>query len=342
VIPALLAVETSCDETAAAVLRGFGDVVSHEVFSQAEIHAPFGGVVPEVASRNHLDSLPYVLEAALGPVGPGGLSAVAATTGPGLAAALLVGASAAKGLAIGMGIPFLAINHLEGHLLSPFFGLSGIPAHTALVVSGGHTLLLDVEGFGCYRLLGRTFDDAAGEAFDKVAKLLGLGYPGGVEIDRLATAGDPNRFDFPRAMLDSGDDHFSFSGLKTSVRTFLEKGFSANDLPDICASFQGAVVDVLVAKALRAAKACGRRTLAISGGVSANACLRRRMVQEARGLEERFASAGLQTANGLMIAYAAMHHFVAGHRSAVDTDISPNFDATQFVMSTCRRPEFRT
>jgi len=330
VTPALLAVETSCDETAAAVLRGFSEVVSHEVFSQAHLHAPYGGVVPEVASRNHLDALPFVLEAALKPAARSGINAVAATTGPGLASALLVGASAAKGLAIGMGIPFLAINHMEGHLLSPFFGESTIPAHTALVVSGGHTLLLDVEGFGRYRLLGRTRDDAAGEAFDKVAKLIGLGYPGGAEIDRLAAGGDPRRFEFPRAMLDSGDYQFSFSGLKTAVRTFLEKGFAPGDLPDICASFQVAVVEVLVAKALRAARACGRRTLAISGGVSANAALRSRALREAAHLEVHFPPQGLQTDNGLMIAYAAMHHLAAGHRSSLATEISPNFDAASF------------
>jgi len=324
----VLAIETSCDETAAAVLRGFGEVLAHEIFSQARIHAEFGGVVPEVASRNHLESLPFIVGRALGGFRVGDLDAVAATTGPGLAAALLVGASAAKGLAIGAGLPFLAVNHIEGHLLSPFFGEDKIPPHTALVVSGGHTLLFDVEGFGRYRLLGRTRDDAAGEAFDKVAKLLGLAYPGGAEIDRLARSGNPARFDFPRGMLDSGDHQFSFSGLKTSVRVFLEKGFAAGDLPDICASFQLAVVEVLVTKALRAARACGRSAVSISGGVSANTCLREVAAEAARkeGVTLRFAPDGLQTDNALMIAYAAAHHLAAGHRHAIDTDIRPNFD----------------
>jgi len=331
----LLAIETSCDETAAAVLRGFGDVLAHEIFSQADIHSAYGGVVPEVASRNHLESLPHVVGAALALVPIGDLDAVAATTGPGLAAALLVGASAAKGLALGAGIPFVAVNHIEGHLLSPFFGEAEIPPHIALVVSGGHTLLFDVEGFARYRLLGRTRDDAAGEAFDKVAKLLGLGYPGGAEIDRLARSGNPARFDFPRGMLDSGDLHFSFSGLKTAVRIFLEKGFSEADLPDICASFQLAVVEVLVAKALRAASAHGRHTVSVSGGVSTNACLRESFEHAAspRGIALRFAPDGLRTDNALMIAYAAAHHLAAGHQSPLSTDITPNFDAAGFSAS---------
>lgn len=330
----LLAIETSCDETAAAVLRGVDTVLAHEIFSQAAIHSAFGGVVPEVASRNHLESLPRIMDRTMAEAGldPGQLDAVAATTGPGLAAALLVGAAAAKGLAIGAGVPFLAVNHIEGHLLSPFFGCAEIPAHIALVVSGGHTLLFDVEGFGRYRLLGRTLDDAAGEAFDKVAKLLGLGYPGGAEIDRLARTGDPSRFGFPRAMIDSGDCDFSFSGLKTAVRVFLEKRKAPldADLPDICASFQLAVVDVLVAKAFRAARLHGRTIVSISGGVSANQVLRLQASERAGrdGLALRFAPDGLRTDNALMIAFAAAHHLAAGHSSPLTVDISPNFSSS--------------
>ena len=231
-------------------LRGFDQVLAHRVASQAALHAPYGGVVPEVASRNHLTLIPRLLHDALSeaelPIDR--IDAYAATTGPGLAAALLVGVSAARGLALGASKPFFPVNHLEGHLLSPFFGESEIPAHVALIASGGHTLLFDVEGYGRYRLLGRTLDDAAGEAFDKVAKLLGLGYPGGSEIDRLARSGNPHRFAFPRSMIGSNDFNFSFSGLKTSMRYFLESGFKQEDLSDICASFQEAVVDVLVAK----------------------------------------------------------------------------------------------
>ena len=328
----ILAIETSCDETAAAVLRGFDDVLSHEIFSQAAIHSAFGGVVPEVASRNHLQSLPAIVDRAIGnaKIEIPDLDAIAATTGPGLATALLVGAAAAKGLALGAGKPFLAVNHIEGHLLSPFFGIAEIPAHTALVVSGGHTLLFDVAGFGRYRLLGRTLDDAAGEAFDKVAKLLGLGYPGGAEIDRLARAGDPKKFDFPRAMIESGDSHFSFSGLKTALRIFLEKHAEnqQQDLPDICASFQLAVVEVLVAKAFRAAHHHGREIVSISGGVSANQALRYHASKRAAhdGLSLRFAPDGLRTDNALMIAYAAAHHLAAGHTSPLSQDITPTFD----------------
>lgn len=326
----VLAIETSCDETAAAVLEGFDRVLAHEIFSQAQIHSEFGGVVPEVASRNHLEFLPEIVDRTLDLAGlqVRDLDAIAATTGPGLAAALLVGASAAKGLALGAGLPFLAVNHMEGHLLSPFFGEPAIPPHIALVVSGGHTLLFDVQAFGQYTLLGRTRDDAAGEAFDKVAKMLGLGYPGGVEIDRLARSGNPGRFDFPRGMSESGDFQFSFSGLKTAVRICLEKGFSEADLPDLCASFQAAVVDVLVSKAFRAEKIRRRGILAISGGVSANAGLRAAARERAgqTGTTLRFAPDGLRTDNALMIAYAAAHHLAAGHRHACTEDITPNFD----------------
>lgn len=329
--PTLLAIETSCDETAAAILRGFDEVLAHEIFSQASIHAQFGGVVPEVASRNHLISAPHIINQALESAGMdvSDLDAIAATTGPGLASALLVGASTAKGLSLGSGKPFLAINHIEGHLLSPFFGKAEIPPHIALVVSGGHTLLFDVEGFGKYELLGRTLDDAAGEAFDKVAKLLGLGYPGGAEIDRLARGGNPKRHDFPRGMIDSGDYDFSFSGLKTALRIFLEKNGPITDgMPDICASFQAAVTEVLVAKLFRAAAKQGRQIVTISGGVSANANLRALAMAKAErdNLTLHTAPAGLHTDNALMIAYTAAHHLAAGHTHSTSVDIFPNFD----------------
>ncbi len=326
----VLAIETSCDETAVAILRGFDEVLAHRVASQADLHARYGGVVPEVASRNHLVLLPALVEACLeeADIRLDEVDAFAATTGPGLAAALLVGASAAKGLALGSGKSFLAVNHLEGHLLSPFFGEAEIPPHLALIVSGGHTLLFDVSGYGRYRLLGRTVDDAAGEAFDKVAKLLGLPYPGGAEIDRLARSGNPARFAFPRSMIDSGDANFSFSGLKTSVRYFLEKGFSPADLPDICASFQEAVVDVLVAKLAGAAAGSGRKKVSVSGGVSANARLVEKLAARcaADGRELLFAPPSLRTDNALMIAYAAAHR--GSEASPIETDIRPNFDPT--------------
>jgi N6-L-threonylcarbamoyladenine synthase len=336
----ILAIETSCDETAAAVLRGFGQVASHVVLSQADLHAVFGGVVPEVASRNHLASAPAVVDKALSDAGiePGGLDAIAATTGPGLASALLVGASLAKGLSLGTGATFLAVDHIEGHMLSPFFGEDSIPPHTSLVVSGGHTLLFDVEGFGRVRLAGRTLDDAAGEAFDKAAKMLGLGYPGGAVIDRLASAGDPARYDFPRGMIDSGDLDFSFSGLKTALRVFLEKTpLAEGDLPDVCASFRAAVVDVLVAKAVRAARIHGRNLLAVGGGVAANAALRGSLSAAGRreGIELRFPPSELLTDNALMIAYAAAHHLAAGHSSPCTAEIAPDFSSSALA-SACQ------
>jgi N6-L-threonylcarbamoyladenine synthase len=324
----VLAIETSCDETAIAILRGYNQVLAHRIASQAALHAPYGGVVPEVASRNHLALLPDLLRDALcdAELSIDRIDAYAATTGPGLAAALLVGVSAARGLALGAGKPFLPVNHLEGHLLSPFFGESEIPAHVALIASGGHTLLFDVERYGQYRLLGRTLDDAAGEAFDKVAKLLGLGYPGGAEIDRLARSGNAQRFAFPRSMIGSNDFNFSFSGLKTSLRNFLESGFKQEDLADICASFQEAVVDVLLAKLARAAHEYGRAFVALSGGVSANARLRERVDRMCRelGLRLRTAPPELCTDNALMIAFAAAHQ--TAQPISTDLDIHPNFD----------------
>jgi tRNA N6-adenosine threonylcarbamoyltransferase len=324
----VLAIETSCDETAVAILRGCRDVLAHRVASQAGIHAKYGGVVPEVASRNHLALIPELVRGALAEarLSYSQIDAFAATTGPGLAAALLVGASAAKGLALGTGRPFLAVNHLEGHLLSPFFGESVIPTHVSLIVSGGHTLLFDVKAYGRYRLLGRTLDDAAGEAFDKTAKILGLGYPGGSEVDRLAKEGNPGRFLFPRSMIASGDFNFSFSGLKTSVKYFLESGFNAEELPDICASFQEAIVDVLVTKLARAARACGRSLLALSGGVSANARLGEKVAQvcEKSGFDWRTPPQELRTDNALMIAYAASQR--VERPSPIGCDIHPNFD----------------
>ncbi|HEX8310372.1 MAG TPA: tRNA (adenosine(37)-N6)-threonylcarbamoyltransferase complex transferase subunit TsaD, partial [Chthoniobacteraceae bacterium] len=284
----VLALETSCDETAAAVLRG-NELLASEVASQILLHEAYGGVVPEVASRNHLRALKPVILRTLEQAGLTieQIDAFAATTGPGLATSLMIGTSAAKGLAVAMAKPFLGINHLEGHLLSPFFGMpEGVRPAVALVVSGGHTLLVDIEGQGRYRKLGQTRDDAAGEAFDKVGKLLGLPYPGGPNVNRTATEGNPQAYDFPRSMMDSGDLNFSFSGLKTSVRYLVEK-LSDRHLPDLCASFQEAVVDVLVGKTMAAAHATGRRTVAVSGGVSCNTRLREKLREscKARGLQ---------------------------------------------------------
>lgn len=317
-----------------AILRGHGEVLAHRIATQAEIHAQYGGVVPEVASRNHLSILPGLVQTALEEAGLGvmEIDAFAATTGPGLAAALMVGASAAKGLALGAGKPFLAVNHIEGHLLSPFFGEAVIAPHVALVVSGGHSLLFDVRSYGDYRLLGKTRDDAAGEAFDKVAKLLGLGYPGGVEVDRLARNGDPTRFNFPRSMLGSGDLDFSFSGLKTSVRYFLEKRAPGSDLADVCASFQEAVVDVLVDKALSAAHRCGHSLIGVSGGVSANRRLGEKfdLACALKACSWRAAPMELRADNALMIAFAASHR--SERASPITAEVHPNFDPAEFCV----------
>jgi N6-L-threonylcarbamoyladenine synthase len=326
-LPVVLALETSCDETAVAVLRGT-ELLASEVASQIAIHQQYGGVVPEVASRNHLRTLRPVIEIALKRAGlrMEDVDAFAATRGPGLATSLMIGASAAKGLAVGAGKPFIAVNHIEGHLVSPFFGQAhGVTPATGLVVSGGHTLLVDIESFGSYRLLGQTHDDAAGEAFDKVGKLLGLPYPGGPNVNRLAKDGDPKRFDFPRSMLDSGDFAFSFSGLKTSVRYLLPKLETVN-LADLCASFQEAVVDVLVAKTIRAAKACARDCVAVSGGVSCNSRLRERFVEVCakNRLRLLLAEPALCTDNAAMIGYVAALKMAHGDFSPLTIDIDPN------------------
>jgi len=308
-------------------VRG-GELLASEVASQIAIHAEYGGVVPEVASRNHLRVLRPVIAKALTDAGLtlDQIDAFAATSGPGLATSLMIGASAAKGLAVGFGKPYLAINHMEGHLLSPFFGTAeGVRPAVGLIVSGGHTMLVEIEEFGRYRLLGQTLDDAAGEAFDKVGKLLGLPYPGGPNIDRLAKEGNRTRFDFPRSMLDSGDFTFSFSGLKTSVRYLLPK-LTNLPLPDLCASFQEAVVDVLVEKTMRAARARRQRVVALSGGVSCNSRLREKMraACATNRLELLVANPALCTDNAGMIGYVAALKFARGETSPLTSDIDPN------------------
>jgi N6-L-threonylcarbamoyladenine synthase len=327
----ILALETSCDETAVAILRD-RDLLASEVASQNAAHEPYGGVVPEVASRNHLVHAPRLLAAALvkARLSLGDIDLFAATSGPGLASSLMIGASLAKGLALGQNKPYLAINHLEGHLLSPFFDRPGeIEPNLALIVSGGHTLLVEVRDVNDYRILGRTVDDAAGEAFDKVAKMLGLAYPGGPEIERHARSGDPARFAFPRSMLDSGDHNFSFSGLKTAVRYTLAKIAQPNEqqtIADLCASFQRAVIDVLVRKTIKAARASDISFVTLSGGVSCNGELRLRMNEACieNGLQSLIAPPSLTTDNAAMIAFAGMLRAERGLTSEVTEEIDPN------------------
>ncbi len=333
----ILAIETSCDETAVAVLRGRGELLASEVASQIDLHRVYGGVVPEAASRQHLVELPLLLTHTLTRAGIGlsEIAAFAATAGPGLASSLMIGAAVAKGLAIGTGKPYLGVNHLEGHLLSPFFGRAGeIRPAVGLIVSGGHTLLIDVAGFRQYRPLGGTLDDAAGEAFDKVGKMLGLPYPGGPQIDRLARDGDPQRFNLPRSMLHSGDGSFSFSGLKTAVRNLLPKlGLETasadahrQTLADVCASFQEAVVEVLVRKTLTAAHEAGRKLVVVSGGVSLNSRLRTGFTRACaqQGVELLLSTPALCTDNAAMIAAVAGLAYEADITTPLEDDINPN------------------
>ncbi|MFQ3577623.1 MAG: tRNA (adenosine(37)-N6)-threonylcarbamoyltransferase complex transferase subunit TsaD [Verrucomicrobiia bacterium] len=322
----ILAVETSCDETAVALLTVDHRYHHSVISSQIPDHRPYGGVVPELASRNHLRLLgplcdQIITRAAL-PLRR--ISAVAATRGPGLSGALLTGFHFGKGLSIALNVPFFGINHMEGHLLSSFYGSHIRPA-ISLIVSGGHTMLVKVEGRGRYRVLERTRDDAAGEAFDKVARLLGLPYPGGPEIDRLAREGDPGRFPFSRSLL--YEDGFSFSGLKTAVRNLLPS-ISEADIPDVCASFQAAVVEVLVVKTVRAAKREALTTIAAAGGVSCNTHLRNslQIATSSLGLELLLPPPWLTTDNAVMIAQVAAARLDAGDTNGdpLDLDIDPN------------------
>jgi N6-L-threonylcarbamoyladenine synthase len=321
----VLALETSCDETAVAVLRD-RELLASEVASQTTAHEKYGGIVPEIASRNHLVHAPRLLERATrnARIDIANVDAFAATSGPGLASSLMIGASIAKGLAIGFAKPYLAINHLEGHLLSPFFDNGEIKPNVSLIVSGGHTMSILVRGLGDYQLIGRTVDDAAGEAFDKVAKMLGLGYPGGPEIEKRARDGDPKRFDFPRSMADS--ENFSFSGLKTAVRYLLPKIRLDEVLNDVCASFQAAVIDVLLHKTIVAARKYDVDLVTVSGGVSSNQELRRRLKEECsrHGLAFRSAEPWLCTDNAAMIAFAALLRLDVGFASKVTQEIDPN------------------
>jgi N6-L-threonylcarbamoyladenine synthase len=323
----ILAIETSCDETAAAVVADGHDVLSSVVSSQVDLHARFGGVVPELASRAHVDLLTPVVAEALVEAGLDGygLHAVAATVGPGLVGSLLVGVSAAKALSLVWGLPFIGVNHLEGHLYASFLEEPSLePPLAVLLVSGAHTMLVAMEGPGRYRLLGSTIDDAAGEAYDKVARFLGLGYPGGPVIDRLAMEGDPHAIPFPRSMRDEGYD-FSFSGLKTSVITYVRKH---PDVPaaDVAASFQEAVVDVLVTKARRAAREIGAHGICLGGGVAANSALRERTLDAciADGLRAFLPSRAMCTDNAAMIGAAAWWQYQQHGPTALDVGADPN------------------
>ncbi|MEM7273119.1 MAG: tRNA (adenosine(37)-N6)-threonylcarbamoyltransferase complex transferase subunit TsaD [Actinomycetota bacterium] len=322
-----LAIETSCDETSVAIVEDGTVVRSNIVSSQIDLHAVYGGVVPEVASRAHLERLESVAAEAfdVAGVGPDDLDAVAATCGPGLIGALLIGVSAAKAFAMAWDVPYVGVNHMEGHLFATFLERPELELPlVVLLVSGGHTLIVEVTEPGSYRYLGSTIDDAAGEAFDKVARYLGLGYPGGPIIDRLATEGDPTAIRFPRAMMDDGLD-FSFSGLKTAVVNHVRRHPDvANE--DVAAAFQDAVVDVLVTKTIRAATGVGARTVCLGGGVAANSQLRARFAAEAEsaGLDALIPDRAFCTDNAAMIAAAAHWRLRTDGPTPLDSGADPS------------------
>lgn len=328
----ILALETSCDETAAALCTLDGQILSSRLFSQIDIHRKTGGVVPEVASRNHILKVRALVEAVLNEanVKLGDIAAFAATCGPGLVSSLLIGTSMAKALALAERKPFLAINHMEAHLLSPFISRSGVKPALGLVVSGGHTFLIQINGVGDYVLLGRTRDDAAGEALDKVARMIGLPYPGGPEIERHGRGGNPKAYEFPRARFHDTPFDFSYSGLKTSVLYELPKLDlkNATTLANLCASVQEAVLDPLIDKAVLAARAHGLGLIAVSGGVSCNQRLRQKLFERCEAEKDVFsifAAPHLCTDNAGMIAYTAVQRFNTGCRSSLEQEVDPNW-----------------
>ena len=343
----ILGIDTSCDETAVAVVADGREVLSNIIASQVKAHQAYGGVVPELASRKHIEAINYIVNKALtaAAVTFSDIDAVAVTNRPGLIGALLVGVAAAKSLAYCHKLPLLGINHIEGHIYANFMVHDTLTfPHVCLTVSGGHTLLVEVHEGWQYKVLGGTQDDAAGEVYDKVAKYLGLGFPGGRVIDELAQKGNPSAIKFPRPMRNSGDYQFSFSGIKTSVRYFVEKArrtgvlvegeradvkrenLDVITIEDIAASFQAAVVDVLVYKSLRAAKATGARTITLTGGVAANSHLRASLKAAAvqSGAEVYYPPLSLCTDNGAMIAGIAYQKYQQGLRDGLSLNAAAN------------------
>jgi tRNA N6-adenosine threonylcarbamoyltransferase len=329
----ILALETSCDDTSAAVVRD-GRILSNVVSSQIRVHSEYGGVVPELATREHLRNLQTIAKAAFreSNVSLEQIDVVAATQGPGLPNALMVGFKAAQAMAFAIRKLFIGIHHIEAHLYSPWIGAERIEPNVSLIVSGGHTMLVHVRAALEHQVLGSTLDDAAGECFDKTGKLLGLPYPAGPEIDRLAERGNPRAYDFPRPLLNDASDDFSFAGLKTSVRYFLQKhpklADSSAAVCDLCASVQAAIVDVLVQKTIRAAKRVGVRTVTASGGVTANRALRRELATacEREGFDLRLADRAVCTDNAGMIGVLAEMKLRASQPTTpLDANIAPSW-----------------
>ncbi len=328
----ILAIESSCDETAAAVVRNGREVLSNVIFSQIDLHTLYGGVVPEIASRKHIEKINQVMEEALSEAGKklSDMDAIAVTYGPGLVGALLVGVSAAKAVSFASGIPLIGVHHIEGHISANYIENKDLePPFVCLVVSGGHSHLVVVKDYGEYEILGRTRDDAAGEAFDKVARAIGLGYPGGPKIDSVSREGNPDAIAFPRAKVGDSDYDFSFSGLKSAVLNYLNSCEMKGERicqADVAASFQKAVVDVLTEHSMHAVEESGIKKFAIAGGVASNSTLRAALTQacEERGIAFYHPSPLLCTDNAAMIGTAAYYEYVKGIRHGYDLNAVPN------------------
>ena len=328
----ILAIESSCDETAAAVVKNGREVLSNIISSQIALHTLYGGVVPEIASRKHIEKINQVIEAALAEAKMtlGDMTAVAVTYGPGLVGALLVGVAEAKAIAYGAKKPLVGVHHIEGHVSANFIEHPDLePPFVCLIVSGGHTHLVIVRDYGEFEIIGRTMDDAAGEAFDKVARAVGLGYPGGPKVDRAAKEGNPHAIEFPRARVGGSEYDFSFSGMKSAVLNYINQAQMKGEtisVPDLCASFQNAVVDVLVSRAVAAAKEFGYDKLAIAGGVASNSALREGMRKacEREGLKLYYPSPIYCTDNAAMIGAAAYYEYINGARAGWDLNAVPN------------------
>ena len=328
----ILAIESSCDETAAAVVKNGREVLSNIISSQIALHTLYGGVVPEIASRKHIEKINQVIEAALAEAKMTleDMTAVAVTYGPGLVGALLVGVAEAKAIAYGAKKPLVGVHHIEGHVSANFIEHPDLePPFVCLIVSGGHTHLVIVRDYGEFEIIGRTMDDAAGEAFDKVARAVGLGDPGGPKVDRAAKEGNPHAIEFPRARVGGSEYDFSFSGMKSAVLNYINQAQMKGEtisVPDLCASFQNAVVDVLVSRAVAAAKEFGYDKLAIAGGVASNSALREGMRKacEREGLKLYYPSPIYCTDNAAMIGAAAYYEYINGARAGWDLNAVPN------------------